>query len=1143
MNESEGVWGVSLAELEAAMRRVDPQALLVPGRILRRVIKQDRQVAGPGLRVPHRKTYVVARDRLLKIVDLSELNLSPEARLPDRLILIGRPEVEVLATMVRARALQKYWRLLFHARVHAALDDRAAAGHLDAAAVRRRIERLGTIPFHEARSVLRGEDLLLPPVDETSAYVEFAAVYLELRWFAPSLLPDYFPSLEQGRAVDELLAEDLDAAAIFAETRLPGAQEPDEDEAADEETWQGFRLGDESVHPQKQSERRHCRLMERGDRARSRGNHVRSAMVRWQAALVIGPKLARSARSEARHDIERLTQRLEATLGMPPDARTSAWADALSALLPPAIRGIWTAEARLLYDLQKVCVDYERGVYALDLLGWLKSWGRRPLKRPVPCQREVLMIKHLHAAERRLKSVRISPSARRQLASLLETAEQRTQARMAEVLRPRLVATLEEVGLVPRNLPERVAQRKVVEELLDQITNRGYLAMGDLRDTISRNNLKLRDFPGFSSLLSGDQLLEADRRLANALAGVYRRGEIYLRLPQSLSSLAFGTPVGRFLTRYAILPFGVPFIVLYALEHLIDLAAKRLGTNPVELCTTGSVLLLGLFTLGLLYHPAFRDACRAGILNLYRVARWLVVDLPAMALRLPWIRRFVESAAFRLLHRYGLKPLILSALLIAVLSLVARHNITLRTDAIIFVSMNLLLNSRLGRDVDELVTDWAVRGWHHLRMRVFANLFRWIADSFHQFLEGVERFLYSVDEWLRFRSGESRPTVISKAVLGVLWAMISYVVRLCVNLLVEPQINPIKHFPVVTVSHKILLPTIEKMGEFMTAQLGPLVGTVAAFATVFGLPGVFGFLVWELKENWRLYGANRPRNLQPVMVGYKGETMIRLLRPGFHSGTLSKVFAKLRRADRKAQITAKWTRVRKQRDHLERVRLEVKHLIEREFITLIELSPRWHGGQLAVGQVRLGVHSIRIEILGSIPEQESLWLEFCDLSGWLLAGIERVGWLAALEPGDMQLVSQALAGLYKMSGVDLVREQIQSQIGADTHFDLCEAGLVLWPAGDSSRRVVYSLRDPDPLVPHAIEPGSIAFGPVLQQQKILFGKNEISWSRWLETWSLADAPADLPSAATADILIGPALGAPVDVESQSPGAALEPGAQ
>ena len=98
-------------------------------------------------------------------------------------------------------------------------------------------------------------------------------------------------------------------------------------------------------------------------------------------------------------------------------------------------------------------------------------------------------------------------------------------------------------------------------------------------------------------------------------------------------------------------------------------------------------------------------------------------------------------------------------------------------------------------------------------MRVFASLFRWIADTFHQLLEGLERFLYSVDEWLRFRSGENRATVVSKAVLGLMWAMVSYVVRICVNLLIEPQLNPIKHFPVVTVSHKILLPTINKVGK------------------------------------------------------------------------------------------------------------------------------------------------------------------------------------------------------------------------------------------------------------------------------------------------------------------------------------------
>ncbi len=84
-----------------------------------------------------------------------------------------------------------------------------------------------------------------------------------------------------------------------------------------------------------------------------------------------------------------------------------------------------------------------------------------------------------------------------------------------------------------------MARKKLVEELLDQIAERGFLSMGDLRDAISRNNLKLPDLAGWPRLSDGDQLLRADRKLALALDGVYRRGEFYLRWMQRLSSLGF----------------------------------------------------------------------------------------------------------------------------------------------------------------------------------------------------------------------------------------------------------------------------------------------------------------------------------------------------------------------------------------------------------------------------------------------------------------------------------------------------------------------------------------------------------------------------------------------------------------------------
>src|SRR5581483_8768427 len=116
---------------------------------------------------------------------------------------------------------------------------------------------------------------------------------------------------------------------------------------------------------------------------------------------------------------------------------------------------------------------------------------------------------------------------------------------------------------------ERVARNKLAEELLDRIVARGFLNLGDLRDALSRNQLKLPDLGGPDELWRGDALLRADRRFAERLHGVYRRGEAYLRGLQRLSSLAFGTQPGRFFTRFVALPLGGAFFLLEGLQHLV----------------------------------------------------------------------------------------------------------------------------------------------------------------------------------------------------------------------------------------------------------------------------------------------------------------------------------------------------------------------------------------------------------------------------------------------------------------------------------------------------------------------------------------------------------------------------------------------
>ena len=113
-------------------------------------------------------------------------------------------------------------------------------------------------------------------------------------------------------------------------------------------------------------------------------------------------------------------------------------------------------------------------------------------------------------------------------------------------------------------------------------------------------------------------------------------------------------------------------------------------------------------------------------------------------------------------------------------------------------------------------------------------------------------------------------------------------VRFAVNLLLDPQINPIKHFPVVTVSHKLLLPMVPGLARSLGWTLHRTTLVVS------GIPGIFGFLAWELKENWRLYRARTRRTrCGPKWSATNGETVLRLMRPGFHSGTLPKLYARL----------------------------------------------------------------------------------------------------------------------------------------------------------------------------------------------------------------------------------------------------------
>ena len=378
--------------------------------------------------------------------------------------------------------------------------------------------------------------------------------------------------------------------------------------------------------------------------------------------------------------------------------------------------------------------------------------------------------------------------------------------------------------------------------------------------------------------------------------------------------------------------------------------------------------------------------------------------------------------------RLGVKPGVAALVFLVIASRFGSGTrIALATGAIGFAFASFLINTRYGRSLEEAVWDGFVRAWRTLIYNLIPGLFRLVIEIFERIVEHVERYFYAVDEWLRFREGKSQASLVAKAVLGLFWFGVAYLARIYVNLLIEPQINPIKHFPVVTVSHKIILPLSVELTKHLSIYLSPYLGTwlagIFVGLNVLLLPGVFGFLVWELKENWRLYEANRRPTLGPILVGSHGETISRLLRPGLHSGTLPKLYAKLRRSELIAREGRLEKRTIKQREALHHVEESVRRFLGREFIALLHQSRAMKDPGVSLGSIELATNRIRIELIQENDDHAtdpSLWLDLEERQGVLAAGISQPGWLDLLDDDARQTLDTAIAGLFKLSGVAIV---------------------------------------------------------------------------------------------------------------------------
>jgi hypothetical protein len=1085
--------------------------VLLDDRVLRRVIKAHRKVRAVGLAVPHEHCYAIARGELERHVEADEVAIALAA-LPERVLLV-RADRGALAGD-RPEAWSRLWRAIFHARVHAAFDELLEARALTPAAIRERVHRIGQAEFDEIRSVLRQEALLLPPVDEASTYVEFVALYLELRHFAPGAVARTFPAVFDTAQLDATIALDLDAAALLAAARPPGAPEaplvdhpPPEPEAAEPSL-----------------ERAVPSARKAAARARKKGNRARAAILAARGGDLVA----------ARADLHELALHLARALGVPPRGmdpsgpapaaeHPAGWADALLPLAQRAAarrRLRFGASARLLHDLTAACTVAAREVKVVDAVTWALSRGKQPIVRPLPATREVRIAKHVRAATAKIAACGLAGEARDRLSAALHAMARHAEAQVRTVLRPKLEAALHAVGLVPRSLPERVAEKTLVDELLDRAVSLGRLTLGDLRDALSRNELKLPDLEA-SDLRGGDPLLRADRILATSLDGVYRRGESYMRGLQKGSSVLFGTRPGRVLTQYLMLPLLGAFAVLMGLQLMVGPVVVKLTDLEPVIYTQESLLGGAAFLFLLLHAPPFRRAVVAVMRGLWRAVRFLVVDgLVAL-----WLHPFTQAILDSRFVRWIVKPALPAALAWWIAGWLVLPWWRWVVAGAVFALTAVALNSRLGRRVEEIVIDWLVRSARHLTGRVVPALVKYVLRLFVQLVELFERALYRVDEWLRFRTGQSVIVVFAKGLFGAVWFLVAYVLRLTVNLFVEPTVNPIKHFPVVTIAAKLILPFTEPMLSGISGVASPLMGQVlaggfAAFAVIM-LPGLAGFLVWELKENWKLYRATRAKALRPRVIGHHGETMARFLRPGFHSGTIPKLFTKLRRAAWKGDEHA----VSKHKEGLHHVEEAIGKFTERQLVAMLEECAAFRGTGIALDHVEVGSNRVQIALVcpGAGPDPATIRFEL--QSGWLVAGIPAPGWIARLTGDQRQIVEIVLAGFYKLAAVDLVREQLEHALqtrpdAPPPPYDLADEGLVVWPARGFEVEVVYDLHAPSraPAVRGAEAVADAAPVIDLAGRHALFGRQELHWSIWAAAWQqLARGDAPMP------ISVGPSL--------------------
>ncbi|RME04818.1 MAG: hypothetical protein D6805_01745 [Planctomycetota bacterium] len=700
-------------------------------------------------------------------------------------------------------------------------------------------------------------------------------------------------------------------------------------------------------------------------------------------------------------------------------------------------------EEHLLLDIQSSYVDAQKEFSQLDLFGWLSSLGKSPLVFPLKYYPLFRKLKYLQSAQKKVDKLKLPRKIVLEYSETISQACKNSNLEISKQLRPILEKALLEHGFSPKLAQEKIAFEKIQTEFLQLILQRGHSYFSNLRDVISKNDLKLKDV-GLWDLFFLDPLLKLDKTLGKELKGIHRPAEVYIRLLQRLSSLFFGTGVGRFLSKYLIVPLGSSVLILTTLSmtigHFTDPPLQFLDLTEFP-DGYRNIFSLAVAILAVLYvgkvRQFFLDMLRMG----WVVGRALLrIPLDCLAKLRKKYKKFVN---------FFLSPLLSSAVLLGLTIVFYKDQILFYQPphwqewqlwggiGFLYFQISLaLINTRAGVLLGGLVADTVSVFIERLTKDFLLALFQLAVKLTRSAMAWMEHLLYVFEDYLRFSRGEGYFQKVVKVFFILFWLPVAYILTIYIILFLEPQVNPLK-FPVVSITYKLLIPFYGDLNASLFHISSSVLPVIAAkgfaYFTTFFFSGIFGFLMWELKENWRLYYHNRATHITPLSVGSHGETIPQLLRPGFHSGTIPHLFRKYRNAVAEARIsgdTSKLLAIEKEIDHLQK---DLERFLKADFLYPLSLHPlledvhiRAHSVEISSNTIHFSL-SLRFPPSSSSEQRKELPLQILleEKNGQLLATFPSAKELQNLPPLPRFLFLYLLGTFYKKCQVDILREQLE----------------------------------------------------------------------------------------------------------------------